>query len=244
VFRKSAVLAALALAAILPSSPAHAATSTAPPAKLVAASAFVAIQSTAPTSYVVQRGDTLSGIAAEFCGRASAYRSIGDASGIARYNLIYPGQRITLTCTAPKLAAVRKPVPAKAKTPTKPTAVVASTRGIGTSSSAVAFAMGQIGKPYVWGATGPNSFDCSGLVVAAYARVGIRLPHQSSAIAGYGRPVSGPLQPGDLLFLSSGGHVYHVIVYVGGGQIVEAASPGQGVVRHGIYPYSFARRLV
>jgi cell wall-associated NlpC family hydrolase len=80
--------------------------------------------------------------------------------------------------------------------------------------------------------------------MAAYARIGIKLPHQSGGQAGYGRPVTGALQPGDLLFLSGRGGVYHVIVYVGGGQIVEAASPGQGVVKHGLYPYSFARRIV
>lgn len=244
--RKLAVLAVTSAAACtLLASPAHAAT-TAPPAEVAAfpvsqnlvlagLTPSLAAQ-TLPSTYVVQHGDTLSRIAARFCGSSSAYRSIGAASGIGNFDLIYPGQRVTLKCTG-GVAPVRK----------QPAVVHAQTASVavsGAAGGAVSFALAQVGKRYVWGTAGPSSFDCSGLVMAAFARIGIRLPHQSGGIAGYGRPVSGPLQPGDVLFLSGRGGVYHVILYVGSGQVVEAASPGQGVIKHAIYPYSFARRLV
>lgn len=222
-------------ASLLVASPAHAAT-TAPPAE-VAAFPVVHLPDAvlaAPSTYVVRRGDTLSRIAARFCGNPAAYRSIGAASGIGNYDLIFPGQRVNLACsvTAPKAAPKLH----------AQTASVAVSR---SASGAVAFALAQVGKRYVFATAGPNSFDCSGLIMAAFARIGIRLPHQSGGIAGYGRPVSGPLQPGDVLFLSDRkGNVYHVILYVGSGQVIEAASPGQGVIKHGIYPYSFARRFV
>jgi len=238
--------AALTVAAsLLVAAPAHAAT-TAPPAEVAAfpvsrnldlagLTPSLAAQ-TLPSSYVVQRGDTLTRIAARFCGNPSAYRSIGAASGIGNFDLIFPGQRITLKCTGGVAPARKAPAVVHAQT--------ASVAVSGAASGAVSFALAQVGKRYVWGTAGPGSYDCSGLVMAAFARIGIRLPHQSGGIAGYGRPVSGPLQPGDVLFLSSKTGVYHVILYVGGGQIVEAASPGQGVIKHAIYPYSFARRLV
>jgi cell wall-associated NlpC family hydrolase len=238
--------AALTVAAsLLVAAPAHAATSLPPDAvaalsvsqnlDLASLSPSLAAQ-TGPTSYAVQRGDTLTRIAARFCGNPSAYRSIGAASGIGNFDLIYPGQRVTLKCSG-GVAPVRK-------APAVVHAQTASVAVSGAASGAVSFALAQVGKRYVWGTAGPSSYDCSGIVVAAYARIGIRLPHQSGGIAGYGRPVSGPLQPGDVLFLSGRGGVYHVILYVGGGQVVEAASPGQGVIKHAIYPYSFARRLI
>lgn len=188
-----------------------------------------------PSTYTVQSGDTLSRIAARFCGSSSAYHSLAAASGIANPNRIFPGQKIVLTCSGATSSKIQ---------PKVIHAQTASVRVSGSASAVVAFAEAQVGKRYVWGSAGPNSFDCSGLVMAAFAHAGIKLPHQSGGIAGFGRSVSGPLQPGDLLFLSSKGGVYHVIIYVGGGQIVEAASPGQGVIKHAVYPYSFARRLM
>lgn len=231
--------AALAVATTLLASPAHAAT-TAPPAEVAAfvVSAPAAVPAGA-LGYTVQRGDTLGRIAARYCGTTAAYRSIGAASGVANYDLIFPGQHLRILCTGGKPAPKAKSAP---KTTAAPTAVLAAA---GSAGPVVAFAEAQVGKRYVWATAGPGSYDCSGLIMAAYARIGVRLPHQSGGIAGYGRPVSGALQPGDVLFLSDrAGHVYHVILYVGGGQIVEAASPGQGVIRHAVYPYSFARRLV
>ncbi len=251
--RAASLLAAVTVAGVLLASPAHAAT-TSPPGEVAAvlsaptlnpvteASSFAAITwlGASAATYNVQRGDILSRIAARYCGRASAYRSIGAASGIGNFDLIYPGEHVVLKCTS-GVAPARK---ATRPTPAVVHAQTASVAVGGSAGAVVAYAEAQVGKRYVWGTAGPGSFDCSGLLVAAFAHIGVRLPHQSSAIAGYGHPVTGPLQPGDVLFLAGRGGVYHVILYIGGGQIVEAASPGQGVIRHAVYPYSFARRLI
>jgi cell wall-associated NlpC family hydrolase len=98
----------------------------------------------------------------------------------------------------------------------------------GRAAAAVAFARAQIGKPYVWGATGPGSFDCSGLTQAAWAAAGVALPRTTYEQINAGHRVSaGQLQPGDLVFYYSG--VTHVGLYVGGGKIVHAPHPGAAV---------------
>jgi peptidoglycan DL-endopeptidase CwlO len=92
----------------------------------------------------------------------------------------------------------------------------------------VAFALAQVGDSYVFGATGMSSWDCSGLTMRAYASVGISLPHSSRAQYGSGRHISyGNLRPGDLVFFYS--PIHHVGIYIGGGMIVHAANPGEGV---------------
>jgi cell wall-associated NlpC family hydrolase len=88
----------------------------------------------------------------------------------------------------------------------------------------VAIAMSQIGTPYVWGGAAPGGFDCSGLVMWAYAQVGVSLPHSSYAQYNYGVPVSyDQLEPGDLVFFDGLGHVG---MYIGGGQFIEAPHTG------------------
>jgi len=102
----------------------------------------------------------------------------------------------------------------------------------------VAYAMSKVGDSYVWGASGPSSFDCSGLTMRAYSQVGIYLPHSSSAQYGSGRHISrGDLQPGDLVFFYS--PIHHVGIYVGGGMIVHAANPGEGVTTAPLYSMPF-----
>ena len=115
----------------------------------------------------------------------------------------------------------------------------------GRAAGAVAFALRQVGKRYVYAGTGPNSYDCSGLTMAAYRSVGIYLPHQSGSQFHSGRHVSSnELQPGDLVFYYS--PIHHVGIYIGGGRIVHAANPGEGVRIAGVFsmPYSGAVRVV
>ncbi|MDO1605788.1 C40 family peptidase [Lactobacillus sp. YT155] len=102
-----------------------------------------------------------------------------------------------------------------------------SVPGRRSAAQAISIARAQIGKPYVWGAKGPNAFDCSGLVYYAYgSSVGGYTVAQESA----GRSVSlNALQPGDLLFWGSRGASYHVAIYIGGGQYIHAPQPGQNV---------------
>ena len=116
---------------------------------------------------------------------------------------------IPTATAAPKVA----PAPAPAPAPTQTAA-----------AKAVAFAYQQIGKPYVYGATGPSSFDCSGLTGAAWKKAGVSVPRTSYAQLGGLKSVSkSSLQPGDIIGFYSGGHVG---IYVGGGYVIHASRPG------------------
>jgi peptidoglycan DL-endopeptidase CwlO len=91
----------------------------------------------------------------------------------------------------------------------------------------VGLAMEELGKPYSWGAAGPSTFDCSGLVMYVFAKMGVSLPHNAAAQFGYGTPVAySDLQPGDLVFFEGLGHVG---IYIGGGQFVHAPHTGDVV---------------
>ncbi|ROQ96315.1 cell wall-associated NlpC family hydrolase [Streptomyces sp. 2132.2] len=96
------------------------------------------------------------------------------------------------------------------------------------AARAVAFAYGAIGKPYVWGATGPGGFDCSGLTQAAWRSAGVSLPRTTYTQINAGQRVSrDQLAPGDLVFFYSG--VTHVGLYIGNGQMIHAPRPGSTV---------------
>ncbi|NWO15870.1 MAG: C40 family peptidase [Corynebacterium sp.] len=86
----------------------------------------------------------------------------------------------------------------------------------------------KIGAPYAWGATGPSSFDCSGLTSWAYAQAGKQIPRTSQAQASGGTPVAiSDLQPGDIVAYYGGAS--HVGIYVGNGKIVDALNSGTPV---------------
>jgi cell wall-associated NlpC family hydrolase len=113
----------------------------------------------------------------------------------------------------------------------------------GRAGAAVRFAMAQVGKAYVYGAAGPNAYDCSGLTMMAWRQAGVSLPHSSSAQMGSGQRVAeSDLQPGDLVFYYS--PVSHVGMYIGNGQIVNAENPSAGVKVTGLHsmPYVGAVR--
>ncbi|WP_411149719.1 C40 family peptidase [Streptomyces sp. A30] len=100
----------------------------------------------------------------------------------------------------------------------------------GTAAAVIAFAKAQVGDAYVSGGTGPNSWDCSGLMQAAFKQVGIDLPRVSQDQSTAGTPVSlDNLLPGDILYWGSAGSAYHVAVYVGDGMFVGAQNPSTGV---------------
>ncbi|TQK70611.1 C40 family peptidase [Nocardioides sp. SLBN-35] len=98
----------------------------------------------------------------------------------------------------------------------------------GRAAAAIKYALAQVGDAYVWGAAGPNAFDCSGLTMMAYAQAGVSLPHSSRAQYGSGAHIAkSDLQAGDLVFYYS--PISHVGIYLGNGLIVHAANPGAGV---------------
>ncbi|MFE2286917.1 NlpC/P60 family protein [Streptomyces sp. NPDC059443] len=110
----------------------------------------------------------------------------------------------------------------------------ADTPASAAGAEAVAFARSQLGKPYVWGATGPNSYDCSGLTQAAWRAAGVTLPRttwdQAEAAP---RIAMKDLRPGDLVFFY--GDISHVGIYVGGGRMIHAPRPGAYVREDSVF---------
>jgi cell wall-associated NlpC family hydrolase len=109
----------------------------------------------------------------------------------------------------------------------------------GGAASAIAFARAQLGEPYVWGAAGPDSWDCSGLTMQAWAAGGVSLPHYSVAQYDAATPISAAeLRPGDLVFwgsTSSPGSIFHVALYAGDGMIIHAPRTGRPVTLDSMY---------
>ena len=102
------------------------------------------------------------------------------------------------------------------------------------AAEAITFAKQQIGKPYQWGAAGPDSYDCSGLVYAAYAAAGVHIARTTYQWQQDGPAVPlSQIQPGDLLFSAGSdgtpGNPGHVVMYLGGGQVIQAPQIGQDV---------------
>jgi peptidoglycan DL-endopeptidase CwlO len=109
----------------------------------------------------------------------------------------------------------------------------------GRAAAAVSYAMAQVGDAYVYGAAGPDAYDCSGLTMASWAQAGVALPHSSSAQYSSGPAVpASALQPGDLVFYYS--PISHVGMYIGNGMIVHAANPSTGVQVAGLYSMPFS----
>jgi cell wall-associated NlpC family hydrolase len=121
-------------------------------------------------------------------------------------------------------AAAAQQAPAPAPAGNVPTVTASSPN----AQAAVDAALSQVGKPYQWGAAGPDSYDCSGLTMWAWAQAGASLPHSSSMQYSVTRRVAqSDLQPGDLLFFGS--PIHHVAMYIGGGRMVEAPYTGASV---------------
>jgi cell wall-associated NlpC family hydrolase len=100
--------------------------------------------------------------------------------------------------------------------------------GEGKAAEALRYAMSKLGSPYVWGAAGPTTFDCSGLTMWAYKQVGINLPHYTGSQWNAGTHVSeSQMQPGDLIFFYS--DLHHMGMYVGGGKMIHAPHTGDVV---------------
>ncbi len=117
----------------------------------------------------------------------------------------------------------------------------------GSVAGVISFLKAQVGDAYVMGGTGPNSWDCSGLVQAAFKQAGVDLPRTSQAQSTAGTPVSmSNLQVGDIVYWGGAGSAYHVGVYIGGGQYLDAANPSKGVVIQDLsgYPASGAVRVL
>ncbi len=131
--------------------------------------------------------------------------------------------------TAPTTTAA----PGRPASPARPAAPAATTPAPvsapnGRASAAIAAAQSRLGTPYRWGGTTPAGFDCSGLMLWSWAQAGVSLPRTSGAQRSYTQRISfDQLQPGDLVF--SGNPVYHVGMYIGGGQMIHSPQTGDVV---------------
>lgn len=115
-------------------------------------------------------------------------------------------------------------------------------RATGSVAVLLAFLYAQLGEPYRWGAAGPNSWDCSGLVDGAYLAVGIRLPHKASAFYGVGRAVPrSQIRAGDILVLNNGGHA---AIAISATMMIHAPHTGDHVRIAPISGFSAARRIL
>jgi cell wall-associated NlpC family hydrolase len=208
------------------------------PAPAAAATPAVAAAPAAPTSssltYTVKSGDFLAGIAAKYSVKLTDLLA---TNKLKATSLILPGATLAM--------------PAGAVQPSVTAAVVASTGG--PADVVVAYASAQLGKPYRFDTAGPDTFDCSGLAMAAYHQIGIDLPHYSAAQAGFGTPVdflNQPIKAGDLVFLatrSSSPVISHVGIAVDATHWIHAPKPGD-VVRMAPIPangvLAAVRRLI
>ncbi|MDG1265667.1 MAG: LysM peptidoglycan-binding domain-containing protein [Ilumatobacter sp.] len=169
-------------------------------------------------TYVVRAGDTLSGIASR---HGATLKSLLDVNEMSVTSLIVPGMRVAL----PSGSTV--PTPAEVATTDEPS----SNTGV---AAVVNYALAQVGKPYRFFTKGPDAFDCSGLTLAAYERVGIQLVHFSAWQARQGTEVdflNEPIQPGDLVFQANRGSetINHVGMAVTSTTWIHARATGYPV---------------
>jgi len=141
---------------------------------------------------------------------------------VARHHVVRSHRSVTPTFTPP-------PPPPPVAPPPSP----------GGAQQAIRYAEAQLGEPYVWGASGPGAWDCSGLTMRAWQSAGRYLPHYSVAQYEAGVPISvTDLRPGDLVFWSTNGQpsgIHHVAMYIGGGQIIHAPRTGRPVEIDNMY---------
>ncbi|MEV6676059.1 NlpC/P60 family protein [Streptomyces erythrochromogenes] len=176
--------------------------------------------------------DEVSKLREQASGRLSDLRSRQDelaAHKAEAEEKLAAAKRLLAKLTAEERAAYEAQAPGAAAAPSGSVTAPPPPPADGSRAArAVAFAYSSIGKPYVWGATGPGSFDCSGLTQAAWRSAGVALPRTTYTQINAGRRVSrDQLAPGDLVFFYSG--ITHVGLYVGNGQMIHAPRPGSTV---------------
>lgn len=186
-----------------PTAPSH-------PAKPVAAPVPAKTAAPATIRIEIRYGDTLWALARQY---GTSVEQLQRLNGLGSSTLIYAGRYL-------RVPSGHGAVPTSGSAP----ASSPSTGVLRGAAAAVAYAKAQIGKPYLWGGTGPHAFDCSGLVMRAWQAGGVTLPRTTYDQANAGRRISrAQLMPGDLVFTNGFGHVQ---LYIGHGAVIEAPHTG------------------
>ncbi|MFF4707790.1 NlpC/P60 family protein [Streptomyces sp. NPDC001288] len=145
-----------------------------------------------------------------------------------------PQMPAVVTAAVPTVPPVAVAGPLPTAPPAAPPFVAAAVAEPGKAMKALAFARAQIGRPCVWGATGPESYDCSSLTQAAWRAAGVSLPRSAPEQAFAGSPLTpAAVEPGDLVFFFDDDS--HVGIYAGDGMMIHAPSPGASIREESIY---------
>ena len=193
---------------------------------------------------VAERAAQRASVQSQLAERQALYSSIKDQ--IAQLEAAERARQARLAAQARAAAKKQQSAPAPAPAPAPSSssggASGSSAPPPATHSSVVSIALQYLGVPYVWGGASPSGFDCSGLTMYAYAKVGVYLPHNAAMQYGMGTPVSrSQLAPGDLVFFSG---LSHVGMYIGGGRFVHAPHTGDVVKISSLSEYWYAATYV
>lgn len=201
----------------------QATTSVAQPAQQTATTAASANTQAAPAkTYYVQTNT------------AATTKQVSTASTQSNTTYTAPAQNNTAAKPAQQQAQPTQQASSQAATTQTAKPQASTQSNSSTAQTVVSAAQSQIGKPYVWGATGPNAYDCSGLVQYAYSQAGKNVGRTTYQQAGAGQHISvSQAQAGDILMWGD----YHDAIYVGNNQYVHAPQPGQNVTQASISSY-------
>ena len=165
---------------------------------------------------------------------AATTKQVSTASTQSNTTYTAPAQKNTAAKPAQQQAQPTQQASSQAATTQTAKPQVSTQSNSSTAQTVVSAAQSQIGKPYVWGATGPNAYDCSGLVQYAYSQAGKNVGRTTYQQAGAGQHISvSQAQAGDILMWGD----YHDAIYVGNNQYVHAPQPGQNVTQASISSY-------
>ncbi|MER6611645.1 NlpC/P60 family protein [Streptomyces sp. NPDC000927] len=179
---------------------------------------------------VLRSGDTLYALAGR---HGTTVKALQRLNALGASTLIYAGDTFRIPSGTGPVEETRKdrptdgaPSPSAAKPAAKPK-LMAKSPARSAPRRVVAFAQAQLGKPYIWGGTGPRGYDCSGLVTQAWKAAGVRLPRTTWGLVRAGTATTrARLVPGDLVIANGGGHVQ---LYIGHGKVIHAPRPGSTV---------------
>ncbi len=165
---------------------------------------------------------------------AATTKQVSTASTQSNTTYTAPAQNNTAAKPAQQQAQPTQQASSQAATTQTAKPQASTQSNSSTAQTVVSAAQSQIGKPYVWGATGPNAYDCSGLVQYAYSQAGKNVGRTTYQQAGAGQHISvSQAQAGDILMWGD----YHDAIYVGNNQYVHAPQPGQNVTQASISSY-------